>query len=185
MQYELDIQIACPSKGSTRSFAGSSMTIDMHHKEIKVVDQIVRARFCEKYPNARVIPGTKYCVFAVLVWPHRASDYKLTKDGNVVVTKKYESYKGTTPDADKCVRTLLDSLTNLIYENDARVVFQGSTKVYGKCPCVLIFCEEVRKYGQHESIEGFVRQVENWIRMFETIEHSIIDGKRTADRGLV
>ena len=182
VMYELSIPIACPSKGSLRSFGGSRMTVDMHASEIKVVEEMVRLRFRSKYPGVTPKKDTKFGVFAILVWPHRDSDYSRSKKSTGVPVASYASYKGTTPDADKCMRTVLDAMAGLVYENDSRVVFQASVKVYGQKPRILIFCREVIRDGNREQIAGFVHGIATWFSDFERREAAIIAGELAVDR---
>lgn len=64
-------------------------------------------------------------------WPTNAKHYGELRDGVPIAPT-------TTPDLDKLLRSVLDSLTGVVYVDDAQVVTVICRKVYGDSPGVVV-----------------------------------------------
>lgn len=123
--YTCDIPGRCPTKGSTKSFrhrsTGRIVTLPM---------------------NARLKDWTKGARLALMAAREQARSAMVCKPDGVAVNVLIEFARPTSvtraqptvpPDADKCLRAILDAMSGIVYQDDAQVVSVHAYKRYAVC----------------------------------------------------
>jgi Holliday junction resolvase RusA-like endonuclease len=150
-------------QGSSRGFfVKGRVVITSSNKNLKTWRQLV-SDVAQKYAPSPLwdgplmvklafnIPPRRTAVKPPCVCSHLPSRHKLKdrfryhcRDCNCVSYRESKQWPTTKPDLDKLIRSILDSMTNIIFRDDNQVVEIIATKEYGD-PGVSI---EVRKKGR-------------------------------------
>lgn len=124
--YVLDFPMPIVPKGNLVAYRKYSM-VDVNNKKIKNLENVITLLFRKKYGNTMPFPTQAVAVEVAFFFPR--PNLHFTRKGNR--SKHWIPHYVHSPDVDKCVRTILDALTNLVYTDDRQVVELAAWKFYG------------------------------------------------------
>ena len=81
----------------------------------------------------------------VFLMPRPKNHYKKVKGFGTKLKDDAPLYHTIRPDITKLIRSLEDALTGIIWNDDAQIVNQSSTKIYSNVPGVMVYVSIVKE----------------------------------------
>lgn len=112
-------------------------------KDTAIYENRVVMQFIEKYPNHEPVSGA-LSLFVVAYFPISQSWSKKKR----LMAEMENMPAPVRPDADNCIKSIMDALQGIAYHNDSQICFISFLKRYSPRPRVEIKISNIAEYGK-------------------------------------